>query len=445
MDFGARHIGPDHADRSVMLTSLGFSDLETFIKAVVPAGIADTGSMGVPAAVGESRALAELHSRMAAMKLPTSMIGLGYHGTVIPEAIKRGILLNPGWYTAYTPYQPEISQGRLEALLNFQTLVEDLTGLAVAGASLLDEATAVAEAVAIAVKHGPRGVQRVAIDEGLHPQVRAVVQTRAEPVGIEIVEFDPAQGLGEGELSGVVLAYPASAGQIVDPRAVLSEAKDRGALVVMDADPLALTLLRSPGELGADIAVGSMQRYGVPMAFGGPHAGYIAVRSGLERSLPGRLVGVSVDADGRPAYRLALQTREQHIRREKATSNICTNSGLCALAFSIHMTLLGEAGLRQLAAINHANACRAADRLAQVPGVRVVNDTFFNEFTLDIGREARPVVRALADRGVLAGVSLGRLYPGEEALANGLVVAVTETVTDNDIAALATALEEALA
>ncbi len=354
MDFGARHIGPDHVDRSVMLRSLGYSDLETFIKAVVPAGIADTGAMGVPAAVGESQALVELHSRMAAMELPTSMIGLGYHGTVIPEVIKRGILLNPGWYTAYTPYQPEISQGRLEALLNFQTLVEDLTGLAVAGASLLDEATAVAEALAIAVKHGPRGVQRVAIDEGLHPQVRAVVQTRAQPVGIEIVEFDPAQGLVEGELSGVVLAYPASTGQIVDPRAVLSEAKDRGALVVMDADPLALTLLRSPGALGADIAVGSMQRYGVPMAFGGPHAGYIAVRSGLERSLPGRLVGVSVDADGRPAYRLALQTREQHIRRDKATSNICTAQVLLAVLASMYAVYHGPEGLRDIAQrVNH--------------------------------------------------------------------------------------------
>ena len=354
MDFGARHIGPDHVDRSVMLRSLGYSDLETFIKAVVPAGIADTGAMGVPAAVGESQALVELHSRMAAMELPTSMIGLGYHGTVIPEVIKRGILLNPGWYTAYTPYQPEISQGRLEALLNFQTLVEDLTGLAVAGASLLEEATAVAEALAIAVKHGPRGVQRVAIDEGLHPQVRAVVQTRAQPVGIEIVEFDPAQGLVEGELSGVVLAYPASAGQIVDPRAVLSEAKDRGALVVMDADPLALTLLRSPGALGADIAVGSMQRYGVPMAFGGPHAGYIAVRSGLERSLPGRLVGVSVDADGRPAYRLALQTREQHIRRDKATSNICTAQVLLAVLASMYAVYHGPEGLRDIAQrVNH--------------------------------------------------------------------------------------------
>ena len=428
MDFGARHIGPDHADRSVMLTSLGYSDLETFIKAVVPAGIADTGSMGVPAAVGESQALAELHSRMAAMELPTSMIGLGYHGTVIPEAIKRGILLNPGWYTAYTPYQPEISQGRLEALLNFQTLVEDLTGLAVAGASLLDEATAVAEAVAIAVKHGPRGVQRVAIDEGLHPQVRAVVQTRAEPVDIEIVEFDPAQGLVDGELSGVVLAYPASAGQIVDPRAVLSEAKDRGALVVMDADPLALTLLRSPGALGADIAVGSMQRYGVPMAFGGPHAGYIAVRSGLERSLPGRLVGVSVDADGRPAYRLALQTREQHIRREKATSNICTAQVLLAVLASMYAVYHGPEGLRDIARrVNHlAERVRAGSRDG---GLSPQEGLIFDTVALHVPAAAQK----FADTACTAGINVRVID------ADTVSVTVDETTTEDQAHALAEA------
>ena len=428
MAFGARHIGPDHTDRSVMLTSLGYSDLETFIKAVVPAGIADTGFMGVPAAVGETQALAELHSRMAAMKLPTSMIGLGYHGTVIPEAIKRGILLNPGWYTAYTPYQPEISQGRLEALLNFQTLVEDLTGLAVAGASLLDEATAVAEAVAIAVKHGPRGVQRVAIDEGLHPQVRAVVQTRAEPVGIEIVEFDPAQGLVEGELSGVVLTYPASAGQIVDPRAVLSEAKDRGALVVMDADPLALTLLRSPGALGADIAVGSMQRYGVPMAFGGPHAGYIAVRSGLERSLPGRLVGVSVDADGRPAYRLALQTREQHIRREKATSNICTAQVLLAVLASMYAVYHGPEGLRDIARRVHhlAERFRAG---ARDGGLSPQEGLIFDTVALHVPGAAQN----FADTACTAGINV-RVVD-----ADTVGVTVDETTTEDHAHALAEA------
>ena len=428
MDFEARHIGPDHADRSVMLKSLGYSDLEAFIKAVVPVGIADTGAMGVPAAVGESQALAELQSRMAAMELPTSMIGLGYHGTVIPEVIKRGILLNPGWYTAYTPYQPEISQGRLEALLNFQTLVEDLTGLAVAGASLLDEATAVAEAVAIAVKHGPRSVQRVAIDEELHPQVRAVVQTRAEPVGVEIVEFDPAQGLVEGELSGVVLAYPASAGQIVDPRAVLSEAKDRGALVVMDADPLALTLLRSPGALGADIAVGSMQRYGVPMAFGGPHAGYIAVRSGLERSLPGRLVGVSVDADGRPAYRLALQTREQHIRREKATSNICTAQVLLAVLASMYAVYHGPEGLRGIARrVNHlAERFRSG---ALDGGLSPQEGLIFDTVALHVPGAAQK----FADTACTAGINV-RVVD-----ADTVSVTVDETTTEDQAHALAEA------
>lgn len=426
MDFGARHIGPDHADRSVMLTSLGYSDLETFIKAVVPAGIADTGPMGVPSAVGESQALDELQSRMSAMELPTSMIGLGYHGTVIPEAIKRGILLNTGWYTAYTPYQPEISQGRLEALLNFQTLVEDLTGLAVAGASLLDEATAVAEAVAIAVKHGPRGVRRVAIDVGLHPQVRAVVHTRAEPVEIEIVEFDPDQGLVDGELSGVVLAYPASTGRIIDPRAVLSSAKARGALVVMDADPLALTLLRSPGALGADIAVGSMQRYGVPMAFGGPHAGYIAVRSGLERSLPGRLVGVSVDADGRPAYRLALQTREQHIRREKATSNICTAQVLLAVLASMYAVYHGPDGLRGIARrVNHlAERIRAG---ARDGGLSAHEGLIFDTVALQVPGAAQK----FADQARTAGINV-RVVD-----ADTVSVTVDETTTKDQAQALA--------
>ncbi|MBM02093.1 MAG: glycine dehydrogenase (aminomethyl-transferring) [Micrococcales bacterium] len=426
MDFGARHIGPDHADRSVMLTSLGYSDLETFIKAVVPAGIADTGPMGVPAAVGESQALDELQSRTSAMELPTSMIGLGYHGTVIPEAIKRGILLNTGWYTAYTPYQPEISQGRLEALLNFQTLVEDLTGLAVAGASLLDEATAVAEAVAIAVKHGPRGVRRVAIDVGLHPQVRAVVHTRAEPVEIEIVEFDPDQGLVDGELSGVVLAYPASTGRIVDPRAVLSAAKARGALVVMDADPLALTLLRSPGALGADIAVGSMQRYGVPMAFGGPHAGYIAVRSGLERSLPGRLVGVSVDADGRPAYRLALQTREQHIRREKATSNICTAQVLLAVLASMYAVYHGPDGLRGIARrVNHlAERVRAG---ARDGGLSPHEGLIFDTVALQVPGAAQK----FADQARTAGINV-RVVD-----ADTVSVTIDETTSQDEAQALA--------
>ena len=426
MEFTARHIGPTDTDTAAMLGALGYRDLDSFIAAVVPAGIADRAPMDLPPAATETTALAELDERTRGIVRPISMIGLGYHGTVIPEAIKRGILLNPGWYTAYTPYQPEISQGRLEALLNFQTLVQDLTGLAVAGASLLDEPTAVAEAMAMAVKHGPKNVRRLAIDIGVHPQTRAVVGTRAEPQGIEIVDFDPAGGLPEGEWSGVVIAYPASTGGILDPRPLVDEAKARGALVIMDADPLALTLLESPGELGADIAVGSMQRFGVPMAFGGPHAGYIAVRSGLERSLPGRLVGVSVDADGRTAYRLALQTREQHIRREKATSNICTAQVLLAVLAGMYAVYHGPDGLR---AISHRVATLAA-RLAtgaQRAGLEVIDDHFFDTVSVRAEGKAESIVENARE----AGINI-RLVD-----ADTLSITLDETTSENVVARVA--------
>src|SRR6056297_1579033 len=399
MSFVERHIAPTSADLAEMLTVLGYPDLDSFIDAVVPAGIADRAPMGIPPAAGEREALAELDERSRSIRRPISMIGLGYHGTVIPEAIKRGILLNAGWYTDYTPYQPEISQGRLEALLNFQTLVEDLTGLTVAGASLLDEPTAVAEAMAMAVKHGPKGVRRLAIDIGVHPQTRAVVATRAEPQGIEVVDFDPTGGLPQGEWSGVVIAYPASTGAVRDPRALITDAKQRGALVIMDADPLALTLLESPGELGADIAVGSMQRFGVPMAFGGPHAGYIAVRSGLERSLPGRLVGVSVDADGRTAYRLALQTREQHIRREKATSNICTAQVLLAVLAGMYAVHHGPEGLRAIADRVATLAARLVTG-AQRAGLKVADDHLFDTVCVRAEGKAEDIVDNARDAGV---------------------------------------------
>ena len=399
MDFSARHIGPRSADIDSMLAELGYSNLDDFIDAVVPAGIKDLCAMELPPAASETEALGELERRIAQVERPTSMIGLGYHGTVMPEAIKRGILLNPGWYTAYTPYQPEISQGRLEALLNFQTLVEDLTGLSVAGASLLDEPTAVAEAVTMAIKHGPKGVERIAIDRGVHPQTRAVVATRAEPQGIEIVDFNPTDGLPEGPFSGVVIAYPASTGGITDPRPVVAAAKDQGALVIFDADPLALLLLESPGSLGADIAVGSMQRFGVPMAFGGPHAGYIAVRSGLERSLPGRLVGVSVDADGRPAYRLALQTREQHIRRERATSNICTAQVLLAVLAGMYAVYHGPTGLLEIALRVNSLANRLHQG-ARNAGLETVNEQIFDTVAISAPGKAAQLFAAAAQAGV---------------------------------------------
>ncbi len=399
MDFPARHIGPNSIDIEVMLAELGYENLEAFIDAVVPAGIKDLSVMELPPAAGETEALAELERRIETVERPTNMIGLGYHGTVMPEAIKRGILLNPGWYTAYTPYQPEISQGRLEALLNFQTLVEDLTGLSVAGASLLDEPTAVAEAVTIAIKFGPKGAERIAVDTGVHPQTRAVLATRSEPQGIEVVDFDPQEGLPEGRFAGVVIAYPASTGAIIDPRAVIAAAKEQGALVIMDADPLALALLEAPGSLGADIAVGSMQRFGVPMAFGGPHAGYIAVRSGLERSLPGRLVGVSVDSDGRPAYRLALQTREQHIRREKATSNICTAQVLLAVLAGMYAVYHGPEGLTAIAQrVN--NLASRLNQGAKDAGLRTINEFLFDTVAINVPGTAQELFAAAQSAGI---------------------------------------------
>ena len=429
MDFVHRHIGPRARDIDAMLAELGYADLDSFIDAVVPAGIKDLSAMAVPEAASEQQALAELQERSSRIQRPISMIGLGYHGTVIPEAIKRGIVLNPGWYTAYTPYQPEIAQGRLEALLNFQTLVEDLTGLPVAGASLLDEPTAVAEAVALALKHGPKGVSRIAIDRGVHPQTRAVVATRMEPLGVEVVDYEPAEGLPEGSLSGVVIAYPTSTGAVEDPSSLIASAKERGALAIVDADPLALTVLRSPGSMGADIAVGSMQRFGVPMAFGGPHAGYIAVRSGLERSLPGRLVGVSVDADGRPAYRLALQTREQHIRREKATSNICTAQVLLAVLSSMYAVYHGPDGLTAIAKRVHGLAARLA-RGAQDAGFELVHSSFFDTVALRVPGRARELFQSAQ----AAGINIRQV--GEDIV----TFTVDETTSEQHAAALAAAL-----
>jgi glycine dehydrogenase len=429
MDFPARHIGPRPADIDSMLAELGYADLETFIDAVVPSGIKDLSVTALPPAASETEALAELEQRIESIERPTNMIGLGYHGTVMPEAIKRGILLNPAWYTAYTPYQPEISQGRLEALLNFQTLVEDLTGLSVAGASLLDEPTAVAEAMTMAVKHGPKGVDRIAIDRGVHPQTRAVVCTRAEPQGIEIIDFDPLHGLPEGPLSGVVIAYPASTGGIADPRSLIAQAKDQGALVIVDADPLALTLLESPGSLGADIAVGSMQRFGVPMAFGGPHAGYIAVRSGLERSLPGRLVGVSVDFDGRPAYRLALQTREQHIRREKATSNICTAQVLLAVLAGMYAVYHGPEGLTAIAhRVN--NLASRLNQGAKDAGLRSINEFLFDTVAINVPGRAQELFAAAQS----AGINIRQVND------DVITFSVDETTTPQQAVALARAL-----
>ena len=358
--------------------------------------------LALAAGRAEHEVLDELRALAARNQVLTSMIGLGYHGTVTPPVILRNVLESPAWYTAYTPYQPEISQGRLEALLNFQTVVTDLTGLPVAGASLLDEATAAAEAMTLAGAPARRRPARVfVVDTDVLPQTLAVIQTRAEPLGLEVVVADlHADGLPDRDLFGVLLQYPGATGAVRDLTSLVSAAKERGAVVAVAADLLALTLLRSPAELGADIAVGTSQRFGVPMGFGGPHAGYMSVRKGLERQMPGRLVGVSKDVDGHPAYRLALQTREQHIRREKATSNICTAQVLLAVVAGMYAVYHGPDGLRAIARRTHSYAAALAAGLRSVEGVEIVHDAFFDTVLARTPGRADAVVAAARERGV---------------------------------------------
>src|SRR5215831_16159787 len=381
MDFASRHIGPSPAERQHMLGTLGYASLDELTTAALPPGLGADGSLaGLPPALSEAQALQRLRGLAAQNQVLTSMIGLGYHATVTPAVIRRNVLENPAWYTSYTPYQPEISQGRLEALLNFQTMVEDLTGLAVAGASLLDEATAAVEAMTLARRAARRGSVFLA-DSRCLPQTLAVLATRAKPLEIDLVVTEVTEqevaAQPAGELFGVLLPYPDATGEIRDPRPVITAARDRGALTAVTADLLALTLLVPPGELGADIAVGSTQRFGVPMGYGGPHAAYIAVRGGLVRQLPGRLVGVSVDAAGQPAYRLALQAREQHIRREKATSNICTAQVLLAVIAGMYGVYHGPDGLTAIAGEVHRKAAVLAASL-RAAGCAVAHDQFFD-------------------------------------------------------------------
>ena len=385
MDFASRHIGPSSAEQDHMLGTLGYATLDELTTAALPPVLgADASLAGLPAALSETQALQRLRVLAAQNQVLTSMIGLGYHGTITPAVIRRNVLENPAWYTAYTPYQPEISQGRLEALLNFQTMVEDLTGLAVAGASLLDEATAAAEAMTLARRAARKGSVFLA-DSRCLPQTLAVLATRARPLGIDLVVTEVTEqavaAQPAGELFGVLLPYPDATGEIRDLRPVIAAAAERGVLTAVTADLLALTLLMPPGELGADIAVGSTQRFGVPMGYGGPHAAYIAVRDGLERQLPGRLVGVSLDAGGQPAYRLALQAREQHIRREKATSNICTAQVLLAVIAGMYGVYHGPDGLTAIAGEVHRKAAVLAASL-RAAGCAVAHDEFFDTVTV---------------------------------------------------------------
>ena len=402
--FATRHIGPRPDDTAAMLTAVGHDSLASLADACVPEGVRDRTALDLPAARDEAAVLRDLQERAAANDVFTSMIGLGYSGTVTPAVIQRNILENPAWYTAYTPYQPEISQGRLEALINFQTMVADLTGLPVAGASMLDEATAAAEAMTLVRRAGRAKADAVfVVDADTLPQTLAVLRTRAEPLGIGLHVADLSAGWptdlpGAGAF-GVLLSFPGASGAVRDHRALAAAAHDAGAAVVVAADLLALTLLEAPGEWGADVACGTTQRFGVPMGFGGPHAGYLSVREGLARQLPGRLVGVSVDADGDVAYRLALQTREQHIRREKATSNICTAQVLLAVMAGAYAVYHGPEGLAAIAARVHRSAVTLATWL-RAGGVQVVHGDFFDTVLAAVPGRADEVVAAAAARRV---------------------------------------------
>ncbi|MEY9967204.1 glycine dehydrogenase [Streptacidiphilus sp. MAP12-16] len=430
--FERRHIGPDAGAQAKMLAHVGYASLDELTAAAVPGAIRSIEALDLPAARSEAEVLAELRSLAGRNQVLRSMIGLGYHGTFTPPVILRNVLENPSWYTAYTPYQPEISQGRLEALINFQTVVSDLTGLPTAGASLLDEGTAAAEAVALARRVGKVKGGVFVIDADALPQTIAVIQTRAEPQGVETVVADLSAGipaeLVERGVFGVLLQYPGASGAVRDLAPVVEQAHGLGAIVAVSADLLALTLLTSPGALGADIAIGTTQRFGVPMGFGGPHAGYMAVRAEYARSLPGRLVGVSVDVDGNRAYRLALQTREQHIRREKATSNICTAQVLLAVMASMYAVYHGPDGLRAIATRTHRYASVLAEGL-RAGGVEVVHDAFFDTVTARVAGRAAEVVEAA--RAV--GVNL-RLVD-----ADLVGIACDETTTRADLAAVWTA------
>ncbi|MEU4678702.1 aminomethyl-transferring glycine dehydrogenase [Micromonospora sp. NPDC023737] len=397
--FATRHIGPGPDDERQMLETVGYSSIDELMDAAIPEVIRWHGTLDLPDPATEAEALAELRALAARNTVAVSMIGLGYHGTHTPGVIRRNVLEDPAWYTAYTPYQPEISQGRLEALLNFQTMVTDLTGLATANASMLDEGTAAAEAMTLA-RRGSKSKSNVyVVDADALPQTIAVIASRAEPLGIEVRVLDLDTEELPGELFGLHLQYPGASGAVRDHAGLVEAAHAAGALVTVAADLLALTLLRAPGEIGADIAAGTTQRFGVPMGFGGPHAGYLAVRSGLERVLPGRLVGVSKDADGNRAYRLALQTREQHIRREKATSNICTAQVLLAVMAGMYAVYHGPDGLRKIAERTHEMAVRLASGL-RGGGVEVVDVPFFDTVTAVVPGRAAEVVAAAAERGV---------------------------------------------
>lgn len=451
-----RYLPLTPADRQAMLATIGAASIDDlFID--VPAEARLSGPIaGLPGHASEM-AVERHFSALARQNMAAGhhpfFLGCGAYKHHIPASVDH-LIQRGEFLTAYTPYQPEIAQGTLQMLFEFQTQVARLYGCDVANASMYDGSTACWEAISMAARITKR--TKAILSSGLHPHYVSLAKTMAKFTGDQLMtsapdlsaETDSEQLLTaiDADTSCVVVQYPDILGRIEDLSAIAAKAHEQGALLVaVVTEPVALGAIRSPGEMGADVVVGEGQSIGVGLQFGGPYVGLFACKEKFVRQMPGRLCGETVDAEGKRGFVLTLSTREQHIRREKATSNICTNAGLCALAFSIHMTLLGERGLRDLAALNHAQAVSAAERLEKVPGVSLVNESFFNEFTLKLPKEARPVVRALADRKVLGGVSLGRLYPGNPVLEKGLVVAVTEVVTPEDIEAFANALEEVLA
>jgi glycine dehydrogenase subunit 1 len=451
-----RYLPLSEADRSAMLKKIGAGSVDELFRDVPEGLLLKQPIEGLPLHASEMAVERELtamaRKNMVAGEVPF-FLGCGAYKHHIPASVDH-LIQRGEFLTSYTPYQPEIAQGTLQVLFEFQSQVARLLGCEVANASMYDGSTACWEAIGMARRITRK--KKAIISSGLHPHYVSVCKTMAKFTGdtldAALPSLDAATDVErliaaiDDETSCVVVQYPDILGRITDLTPIAEAAQARGALLIaVVTEPVALGLIKAPGEMGADIVVGEGQSIGVGLQFGGPYVGLFATREKYVRQMPGRLAGETVDAEGKRGFVLTLSTREQHIRREKATSNICTNSGLCALAFTVHMTLLGVKGLRRLAEANHYMAVEAAERLTRLPGVELVNETFFNEFTLRLPREARPVVRAMAEKGVLGGVSLGRLYPGEPSLANGLVVAVTETVDHLDIDALRRALEEALA
>src|SRR5437870_21895 len=421
--FVDRHIGPSADEVAQMLRELGFENLDALIDATVPKNIRLDRPLELPKAKSENEALAELRALASKNKVARNFIGAGYSDTITPPVIQRNILENPGWYTAYTPYQAEVAQGRLEALVNFQTMVTDLTALDIANASLLDEATAAAEAMALCYHAvtGRSASNKFFVADNCHPQTSAVVRTRAKPLGIEIVTGDSSNFEFDHTIFGALVQYPATDGVIYDYEKFAKAAHEAGALFVVAADILALTLLKPPGEFGADVAVGSTQRFGVPLGFGGPHAAYFATRDEYKRHMPGRLVGVSHDADGRPAYRLALQTREQHIRRDKATSNICTAQVLLAVIASMYAVYHGPRGLRAIAERVHRLTSQLADGLRAL-GLSITHENFFDTIRVEVDSS-----EAILDHAEKADCNLRALGP------HAVGISIDETTTSRDI------------